>query len=55
MTAIDLLKQDLYRLCRYDASEPNHVKYNRLLHDTISKMPLQSVLFALEDLNNVNS
>jgi hypothetical protein len=55
MTAIELLKLDLYRLCRYDISEPNHEKYNRLIHDTINKMPLQSVLFALEDLNNVNS
>lgn len=56
MTLIDLeeLKTDLYLICQYDKTEPNYVKYNKALLDTIDNMSEESVLFALDDLRKLN-
>lgn len=52
MKQIDLeeYKHHLYALCRYGIDEPNHVKYNLALLDTIDRMSEESVLFAISDI-----
>jgi hypothetical protein len=47
---IEELKNDLYLLCKYAKDEPQYHKYNDAMLETIDKMTLKTVLFALEDV-----
>ena len=54
MNNLEELKTDLFLLCQYDREEPNHVKYNQALLDTIDNMSEESVLFALDDIRKAS-
>jgi hypothetical protein len=47
---IEELKNDLYLLCKYAKDEPEYHKYNADMLQTIDKMSIETVLFALEDV-----
>ena len=49
MNNLVAMQLKLYELCRYDDNEPNYQKYNDSIMDTINNMPLQSLIYALED------
>ena len=53
MNDLEELKTDLFLMCQYDREEPNYVKYNQALLDTIDNMSMESVLFAISDIKRV--
>jgi hypothetical protein len=54
MNQLEELKTDLFLLCQYDKDEPKYLEYNAALLDTIDNMTMESVLFALNDIQGVN-
>lgn len=52
---LDQMKNDLMSLCSYDTDEPNYVRYNIALRETIENMSKESVLFALDDMKGLNN
>jgi hypothetical protein len=50
---LEELKNDLYLLCKYAKDEPEYHKYNADMLETIDKMGMETVLFALEDVSRL--
>ncbi len=51
---LDVLRQSLYTICRYDYTDTDYVRYNQLLWANIQGLDEESITDALKQLTECN-
>lgn len=54
MNRLDILRQSLYTICRYDYTDKDFIRYNQLLWANIQGLDEESITEALKQLTEAN-